>query len=109
MKIRPLSPARRGRPARPRLVALVFCLFLIWTSVRLFKWLSKSRPTKPEEPPVITGPGRGPPNWDELRKYERTLPQHNATLPLPEGRHGRYVRFTNQIRFLGWNNHLNEL
>jgi hypothetical protein len=55
------------------------------------------------------GPGNGPPQWTELREYERTLPQHNLSLPLPEGRHGRYVRFNQQIRQLGWNNVFNEM
>jgi hypothetical protein len=50
-----------------------------------------------------------PPHWKKMREYERNLPQHNLSLPFPEGRHGRYVRFNNQIRGLGWNNVLNEM
>jgi hypothetical protein len=55
----------------------------------------------------ITSPK--PPSYKELREYERNLPQHNFSLPFPEGRYGRYVRFSNQIRGLGWNNVLNEM
>ncbi|KAL1663404.1 hypothetical protein GGF50DRAFT_56954 [Schizophyllum commune] len=51
----------------------------------------------------------GPPDWWELDKWEDALPQHNFSLPPPEGYNGRYVRFTNQIASLGWNNVLNEI
>lgn len=49
------------------------------------------------------------PNHAMLIRAEKALPQHNLSLPYPEGKHGRYVKFTNQIRGLGWNNVLNEL
>ncbi|KAL0574566.1 hypothetical protein V5O48_007403 [Marasmius crinis-equi] len=50
-----------------------------------------------------------PPDWKELRAFEDSLPQHNLELPFPEGKDGRYVRFSNEIRQLGWNNVLNEV
>jgi hypothetical protein len=50
-----------------------------------------------------------PPLYKELYEWEDNLPQHNLDLPLPEGRHGRYLKFSNQIKGLGWNNVLNEL
>ncbi|KAF9489577.1 hypothetical protein BDN71DRAFT_1527746 [Pleurotus eryngii] len=50
-----------------------------------------------------------PPTYERLRKYEKSLPQHNLDLPFPEGRTGRYVKFTNQIKMLGWNNVQNEV
>lgn len=50
-----------------------------------------------------------PPNYAKLYKWERDLPQHNLDLPYPEGRTGRYVKFTNQIKMLGWNNVFNEV
>jgi hypothetical protein len=55
------------------------------------------------------GPGNGPPKWIALREHERTLPQHNLSLALPEGRDGRFVKFSNAIVGLGWNNVLNEM
>lgn len=59
---------------------------------------------------VDNGPGvMLPPRWDELKGWEKNLPQHNIDLPAPEGRDGRYVRFSNQIQYLGWNNLLNEV
>ncbi|KAL0569671.1 hypothetical protein V5O48_012284, partial [Marasmius crinis-equi] len=50
-----------------------------------------------------------PPTWVMLRKWEENLPQHNLTLPYPEGKKGKYVKFSNQIQQLGWNNVLNDL
>jgi hypothetical protein len=50
-----------------------------------------------------------PPSYEQLRKWEKSLPQHNLDLPYPEGKTGRYVKFTVQIQQLGWNNCLNEL
>ncbi|KIY53035.1 hypothetical protein FISHEDRAFT_63468 [Fistulina hepatica ATCC 64428] len=51
----------------------------------------------------------GPPGYEQLRLWEATLPQHNLDLPFPEGRHGRYVKFSEQVKRLGWNNVLNQL
>lgn len=53
--------------------------------------------------------GFGPPTYEKLKKWEDNLPQHNLDLPYPEGRTGRYVKFSNQIKKLGWNNVFNEL
>ncbi|KAJ6455412.1 hypothetical protein C8R45DRAFT_1056697 [Mycena sanguinolenta] len=50
----------------------------------------------------------GPPSHEALRKWEEDLPQHNLDLPFPEGRNGRYVKFSNQMVLVGWNNCLNE-
>ncbi|KAJ7739236.1 hypothetical protein DFH07DRAFT_840276 [Mycena maculata] len=58
------------------------------------------------------GPWRtdgGPPTYTALRRWEAALPQHNLSLPFPEGKTGRYVKFSNQIRVLGWNNCFNEV
>ncbi|TFK51148.1 hypothetical protein OE88DRAFT_1660494 [Heliocybe sulcata] len=50
-----------------------------------------------------------PPSYDALHEWEKNLPQHNMSLPRPEGKNGRYVKFSNQIKALGWNNVLNEI
>ncbi|KAG6898500.1 hypothetical protein C0993_006414 [Termitomyces sp. T159_Od127] len=50
-----------------------------------------------------------PPTYESLRRWEDNLPQHNLDLPFPEGKSGRYVKFSNQIVMLGWNNVLNEV
>ncbi|KAJ7205855.1 hypothetical protein B0H12DRAFT_1034925 [Mycena haematopus] len=58
------------------------------------------------------GPWRansGPPKYVALRQWEAALPQHNLALPFPEGKTGRYVKFSNQVGWLGWNNCFNEV
>ena len=54
----------------------------------------------------LTGPG---PEYGSFREAERMLPQHNLDLPLPEGREGRYVKFSTQLAGKGWNNVFIEL
>lgn len=49
------------------------------------------------------------PRYDSLIAAERALPQHNLALPFPEGRNGRYIRFSTQTSGLGYNNVLQEL
>jgi hypothetical protein len=51
----------------------------------------------------------GRPYWEAVRMYEKNLPQHNLSLPYPEGKTGRYLRFSSQIKGLGWNNVLTEM
>lgn len=77
-------------------LALGLTLFLLWRAYA-------------SEPDFDNHSNKTPPSWKKLREYERNLPQHNLSLSYPEGRNGRYVRFSNQIRGLGWNNVLNEI
>ncbi|KAF7299479.1 hypothetical protein MIND_00897900 [Mycena indigotica] len=48
------------------------------------------------------------PSYYWLRFQAERLPQHNLALPFPEGKTGRYVKFSVQVNFLGWNNCLGE-
>lgn len=50
-----------------------------------------------------------PPLYEDLAKAELSLPQHDAFLPAPEGRNGRFVRFENQMWGVGFNNQLFEM
>ncbi|KAJ7650296.1 hypothetical protein FB45DRAFT_1017688 [Roridomyces roridus] len=50
-----------------------------------------------------------PPTHEKLWKWEASLPQHDPDLAFPEGRTGRYVKFSNQALRLGWNNCFNEV
>lgn len=50
-----------------------------------------------------------PPRYRDVIEMQKNLPQHNLSLPYPEGETGRYVKFTSQINMLGWNNVFNEL
>jgi hypothetical protein len=49
------------------------------------------------------------PAFARVRAFEAALPQHDPALSAPEGRTGRYLRFSNQIQRLGWNNVFNEM
>jgi hypothetical protein len=40
-------------------------------------------------------------------RWESKRSEHNLDLPFPVGRTDRYVKFSNQIKALGWNNRLN--
>ncbi|KAF7293605.1 hypothetical protein MIND_01139700 [Mycena indigotica] len=48
------------------------------------------------------------PSYRQLYGEMERLPQHDLALPFPEGKNGRYVKFSVQANFLGWNNCLNE-
>jgi len=41
--------------------------------------------------------GTNPPRFYEWHDREKRLPQHDLNLPYPQGREGRYIRFTNQV------------
>ncbi|KAJ7145044.1 hypothetical protein C8R46DRAFT_1045777 [Mycena filopes] len=43
----------------------------------------------------------GPPRFAALRAWEENMPQHNLDLPFPEGKTGRYVKFSNQMNLWG--------
>ncbi|KAJ1302996.1 hypothetical protein OPQ81_011199 [Rhizoctonia solani] len=47
-------------------------------------------------------------NFDSIFIREAKLPQHNLSAPFPEGKDGRYLRFSNQVWGSGWNNLLQE-
>ncbi len=49
------------------------------------------------------------PSYEEWDDKERNLPQHNTTLPFPEGGDMRMLRFGNQMYGIGLNNQLQEL
>jgi hypothetical protein len=56
----------------------------------------------------LSEPGPNPPRFYEWHEREKQLPQHNPDLPYPQGRQGRYIRFSNQIFGLGWGNAMQE-
>jgi hypothetical protein len=41
--------------------------------------------------------GSSPPRFYEWHEREKRLPQHNPDLSFPQGREGRYIRFSNQV------------
>lgn len=96
----------------PRLVIVPFVLCSIFVSLYLTyqnpNVRSRLMAIGQGKWPALPG-GPGLPAYERIIQLERDLPQHNMSLPYPEGRHGRYVRFSNQRRGLGWNNVLTEV
>ncbi|KAF7965020.1 hypothetical protein HWV62_1035 [Athelia sp. TMB] len=50
-----------------------------------------------------------PPDYRDIREYERALPQHNLSLPYPAGQDGLYLRFPDHLWGHGLNNILQEV
>ncbi|KAI8970876.1 hypothetical protein BD414DRAFT_501473 [Trametes punicea] len=50
-----------------------------------------------------------PPLYSRFHKAELDLPQHNASLRLPEGKSGRYLWIANHASKCGWGNAMQEL
>lgn len=88
------------RHCRKSTIALAAGLFLT-----LF-WLSPLNPRRELVGGLLV---TTPPTYAEIIEQERSLPQHNVSLPFPEGENGRYVKFSNQVVSLGWNNVLNDV
>ncbi|TFK63915.1 hypothetical protein BDN72DRAFT_847158 [Pluteus cervinus] len=83
----------RGALQKPRILGFIA------VSILLYTWFSYTR-DKSKLPP---------PSYKRLWKWQQDLPQHNLNLPFPEGRTGRYLKFSCEIKQLGWNNVFNEL
>ncbi|KDQ55117.1 hypothetical protein JAAARDRAFT_37635 [Jaapia argillacea MUCL 33604] len=86
-----------------------FILVGVVVVLLLFTWHRAIRPLM--KPINYTGGDLlgEPPSYEGIKEWEAKLPQHDLDLPFPEGRTGRYAKFSNQIKALGWNNVLNEL
>ncbi|KAH8999627.1 hypothetical protein EDB86DRAFT_650453 [Lactarius hatsudake] len=102
--------------AVPRRARGSFLAFLLLAAVTLFylhsiKISSRSVPNDllplwQDIPPPEGGPN--PPRFYKWHEREKQLPQHDPNLPYPQGREGRYIRFSNQIFGLGWGNAMQE-
>ncbi|KAF8514994.1 hypothetical protein JB92DRAFT_2916654 [Gautieria morchelliformis] len=98
----------RGSLRRTRLawvsLALVFVL-LCWLSTghrpmsRVSDWIPWSS--------MLYAADAYPLSFKQIREYERRLPQHDTSLPPPEGIKGRTLMFSNEVWGLGLNNQLN--
>jgi len=55
-------------------------------------------------PQTSEGPGTLPPLYQEYAAYEDALPQHDDSLPFPEGLNGKFVFFANHPWGTGWGN-----
>ncbi|QRV79621.1 O-FucT domain protein [Ceratobasidium sp. AG-Ba] len=104
-----LLPQTQGQPRshkrpRSRLFLPVISAFGFFVAASLFFHSTNPTPFS-QKIPVWTS---NTTNFDDLFVKEAQLPQHNLSAPYPEGQTGRYVRFSNQLTHLGWNNVLQE-
>lgn len=114
----PLMRIRRSRFFQPLLIAIGLTTFLLFiyrsTSSSSSSSSSSGTTSASEGGSKLTDYSHGgdvayPPKWDKMAQWQKDLPQHDLNLPYPEGRTGRYLKFSSQIRYLGWNNCLNEM
>ncbi|KAF8684015.1 hypothetical protein RHS04_01439 [Rhizoctonia solani] len=107
----PLSPGAkfqwmpRHTRFRPRqFVTIFFTILLLFTFTSFFYWGDLTLFAYPEQSLWSSNAT----NFDEIFLREAQFPQHNLSAHYPEGRNGRFVRFSNQVWGLGWNNLLQE-
>ena len=105
------SPVFRTSSILPRPRSLrvhIFCLLFLATIAfffryNYFKYLSTPTPDDPDYLLYflrgLPKPenGTSPPRFYEWHDREKRLPQHDVNLPYPQGREGRYIRFSNQV------------
>ncbi|KAB5595100.1 hypothetical protein CTheo_1388 [Ceratobasidium theobromae] len=92
----------RLRPRQALTAATALVLF--FTLVSFFYWGDLELFAYPEESQWSSNAS----DFDEIFLREAQLPQHNLSAPYPEGQGGRFLRFSNQVWGLGWNNILQE-
>jgi len=101
-----LSRQLVGNRRRQYWVVFVAILVVVLFFINPASVLTGRKPPPDLEPKTTW---ENPPTLAKLKQWERDLPQHNLDLPFPEGRTGRYVKFSNQVKRLGWNNAFNEM
>ncbi|KAJ7513119.1 hypothetical protein B0H11DRAFT_1698042 [Mycena galericulata] len=69
-----------------------------------------TEPSGGSEEPVTPPPPRPPPPlYEEYHERERNLPQHNMSLPYPEGSHAKFLWAANHGDYFGWGNYMQEM
>jgi hypothetical protein len=104
---RPSSPFRPRAILPRRLRCHFFGLLFLAIVAFFFHHNHSSSPTSAADDPDNLLPflrglpkpegGSKPPRFYEWHDREKRLPQHDVSLPYPQGREGRYIRFTNQV------------
>jgi hypothetical protein len=102
---RPSSPFR-PRSILPRRLRGHFFGLLFLATIAFFFHYNHSSTSTADDPDYLLSFLRGlpepeggsnPPRFYEWHDREKRLPQHDVNLPYPQGREGRYIRFTNQV------------
>ena len=106
---RPLMSLYLRRRLFCSLLLLLLVLSALVTLSFFFDLETITKDALPDYVSLLLPDRDSPPKYKKLRKWIHDLPQHDLNLPFPEGRNGRYVKFTCQVQQLGWNNLLNEV
>ncbi|KAG2346858.1 hypothetical protein BDR05DRAFT_877897 [Suillus weaverae] len=79
--------------------------------VCLFLFFSRTKTTVPSwlQEQSLVEKHSLPPLYEEYHDYERHLPQHNLSLPFPEGRDAKFFWAANHVTNSGWGNAMQEL
>lgn len=79
--------------------------------VCLFLFFSRTKATVPSwlQEQSLTEGHSLPPLYEVYHDYERHLPQHNLSLPFPEGRDAKFFWAANHVTSSGWGNAMQEL
>ncbi|KAG1878746.1 hypothetical protein C8R48DRAFT_688255 [Suillus tomentosus] len=79
--------------------------------VCLFLFFSRTKATAPFrlQEQSLAADHSLPPLYEEYHDYERHLPQHNLSLPFPEGRDAKFFWAANHVTISGWGNAMQEL
>jgi hypothetical protein len=105
-----LSRQLVGNRRRQYWIVFVIIIVVVLLLIHPMAVLTTTPTTTTTKPPPEPKTGwEDPPTLTRLKQWERNLPQHDLDLPFPEGRTGRYVKFSNQVKRLGWNNAFNEM
>ncbi|KAG2147827.1 uncharacterized protein EDB93DRAFT_1145545 [Suillus bovinus] len=75
----------------------------------LFLFFSRTKLSLPSWPQDQSEHHSLPPLYEEYHDYERRLPQHNLSLPFPEGRDAKFFWAANHVTLSGWGNAMQEL
>ncbi|KAG1817145.1 uncharacterized protein BJ212DRAFT_1351237 [Suillus subaureus] len=81
---------------------ILVCLFLFFSSIKA------TGPSRAQEQSLAEQHSL-PPLYEEYHDYERHLPQHNLSLPFPEGRDAKFFWAANHVTSSGWGNAMQEL
>ncbi len=96
----------RPRSILPRRLRCHFFGLLFLATVAFFFHYNHSSTSTSDDPDNLLSFLRGlpkpeggtnPPRFYEWHDREKRLPQHDVNLPYPQGREGRYIRFSNQV------------
>ncbi|KAG9027349.1 hypothetical protein FRB95_007836 [Tulasnella sp. JGI-2019a] len=106
------TPTIRARKRRTFFIWIILLGLAYWSvtwSINYFILGGRRIVTSPDDPEVMYTSRSQVPKYTEVYSMEKYLPQHDLTLPWPEGRHGRFLKFEWTYGNIGFNNQLQDI